>query len=446
MAPNARTGAGKRWTPFRLGLIVVVIAALVGTALFSRAQILTTLRPGDVIAVEFPEQYQLKSYLTKVKVAGVPVGTVVDVDRTGRGTALVDLKVDNGVVDRLGTTPSAAIRPTTLLGGNYYVDLKPGGTPGEPAPQPTPDGDVQVPIDRATLPVELEKVAATLQPDAQAGARAATRQLDATLADGGTDALKDLVRTAPHALDPAAGVLSGLQGTRPDRDLPEAVTNLTKTASVLASDRPRLQGIVADLQTTSAVLAARSGDVSSTLDSLPETLRVADVGLDRLDGSLAKVRDTAGPARPVVRELDGVLGRVDPVLAEARPVVNDLRAALVDLRPAVEGLVPASQGLTQVSDDVRGPVLDRVNGPIMDTVRSPFHGSGIYEGNGADFPFYEALGYAAGNLANTAEYTDQNGATAAFHPGVGPGAVSGTPLSFEQMTRTLLGQQSGGPR
>ena len=135
MAPNARTGAGKRWTPFRLGLIVVVIAALVGTALFSRAQILTTLRPGDVIAVEFPEQYQLKSYLTKVKVAGVPVGTVVDVDRTGRGTALVDLKVDNGVVDRLGTTPSAAIRPTTLLGGNYYVDLKPGGTPGEPAPQ-----------------------------------------------------------------------------------------------------------------------------------------------------------------------------------------------------------------------------------------------------------------------------------------------------------------------
>lgn len=82
----------------------------------------------------------------------------------------------------------------------------------------------------------------------------------------------------------------------------------------------------------------------------------------------------------------------------------------------------------------------------MDTIRSPYHGSGIYEGNGADFPFYEALGYAAGNLANTAQYTDKNGAAAAFHPGVGPGAVSGTPLSFEQMVRTLTGQQAGGPR
>ncbi|OJG06088.1 mce related protein [Pseudonocardia autotrophica] len=432
---------------FRLGLLFVAVATVAGVALFGKAQILTTLAPGDTVMVEFPEQYQLRTYLTQAKVAGVPVGKVTSVDRTEQGNALVGLKLDPGVVERLGSTPSASIRPTTLLGGSYYVDLVPGGTPGEPARQETADGEeVDVPIDRATLPVELEKVAATLQPDARDGARAATTQLDATLAEGGTEALQDLLRTAPSALAPTAGALTGLQGTRPDTDLPDVVRNLQKTGRVLSENEGQLDGIVTDLQTFSSVMAARSGDVSAALDTLPETLRTADVGLGRLDGSLAKLRETAGPARPSVQQLDAVLGNADPVLAKARPVVADLRATLVDLRPAVDGLVPASRQLTAVSDDVRGPVLDRVNGPIMDTVLSPYTGTGIYEGNGADFPFYEAVGYMGANLANTAQYTDQNGATASFHPGVGPGSVSGVPVSLEQMFRTLSGQQAGGKR
>ncbi|MEU4377237.1 MlaD family protein [Pseudonocardia alni] len=423
-------------TSFRLGLLVVVVSLVAGVALFAKAQILTTLSPGDTITVNFAAQYQLRPFLTQAKVSGVPVGKVTSVDRTDEGTAEVGLKVDSGVLQKLGTAPTAAIRPTTLLGGNYYVDLIPGGEPGP--------SDDEIPLERTKLPVELEKIAATLQPDARDGARAATRNLDATLENGGTDALRALVASAPGALEPAGGALTGLQGTRPDTDLPTIVTNLEKTGRVLTRNQGQLDSVVADLQTFSGVLARRSGDVSAALDTLPDSLRTANVGLDRLDGSLAKLRETAGPARPIVQQLDRTLAVTDPVLVEARPVVADLRSTLVDLRPTVDGLVPASQQLTEVSDDLRGPVLDRVNGPIMDTVLSPYRGTGVYEGNGADFPFYEAVGYVSSNLANTAQYTDRNGATAAFHPGVGPGSVSGLPFSLEQMFQALAQQQAGG--
>ena len=52
---------------------------------------------------------------------------------------------------------SAAIRPTTLLGGNYYLELEPGGDRGPLR------GDI--PLALTELPVELDKVALALQPD-----------------------------------------------------------------------------------------------------------------------------------------------------------------------------------------------------------------------------------------------------------------------------------------
>ncbi|MPY81461.1 MAG: MCE family protein, partial [Actinophytocola sp.] len=59
------------------------------------------------------------------------------------------MKLDNGTLDKLGTEPSARIRPTTLLGGNYYVHLEHGGAEGA-------FDDETIPLTRTTSPpVEL---------------------------------------------------------------------------------------------------------------------------------------------------------------------------------------------------------------------------------------------------------------------------------------------------
>lgn len=426
MTTTASGIARRRLSSIQLGVIVTAIGVVIGSALFAKDQIITSLTPGDTIVANFSQQYRLQDYTTRVKVSGVPVGKVVGVDRADDGSALVSMKLDPGTVAKLGSAPAATIRPTTLLGGSYYVDLTPGGD------RSTMQGII--PRDRTAVPVELDKVAAALQPDALKGLQHTTGNLDRALADGGTDALKDLARTAPDTLGPAGGVLQSVRGTRPETDLTQLVKGLESASHALSQHTGELDSVVTGLDSLSGTLDRRGSDISTALGDLPGTLRNTTTGLKSLDGTLAQLRDTAGPAQPSVEQLDALLGRTDPVLAKARPVVNDLRGLLVDARPLVDDLVPASKDLSTVLGNLHGPVLDRVNGPLLDTVNSPFHGTGPYDGGGGNDPFYQELAHMTTNLDSASALTDENGAVIGFNPGVNGGSVAGLPgVSVEQL-------------
>jgi phospholipid/cholesterol/gamma-HCH transport system substrate-binding protein len=405
-----------RGDPFRLGLTIIMVALLLAVPLFAKAQIGTLLTPGRALTVHLAADHDLQAYRTDVKVAGIPVGKVLSVTETGTGADVV-VKLDPDAYAALGTTPSAALRPTTMLGGRYYVDLVPGGPRGEPA------GDI--PLARTHLPVELEQVAAALQPDARAGGRRGLAGLDATLTAGDA-ALARLLADAPATLTPAAGVFQAFRGEHPEEDLPKLVGDLEATSRIL-TDRPgQLSGTVTDLAEVSAVVNRRANDLAAAIGTLPATLDSADTGLDALRGSLAKIRGTAGPARRIVTPLADVLKTADPTFAEARPVVADLRAVVHDLRPTVDDLVPTAKDLTDTSEHL-GPVLDRADGPIRHTVFSPFTGTGPYAGNGGPFPFFQAVGYMFSNLNRSARFTDANGSVVSLQFGAGPGSLVGIP-------------------
>jgi phospholipid/cholesterol/gamma-HCH transport system substrate-binding protein len=421
---------------FQLGLMLVAVVLALAVPLFLREPIAVLLSGGETVTARFAADNVVRAYKTEVKVAGVPVGKVVSIERGDHGGATVEMKISDEAYAALGSAPDAEIRPTTLLGGRYYINLTSGGLPG------TPDGDI--PVERTHLPVELEEVAAALQPDARTGGQAAIGALDGTLTAGGADALRSLLADAPGVLRPAAGVLEGVRGERPTTDLPDLVGNLEATARVLTDRQGELEGIVSDLDTVSAVLARRSGDINATLDALPAALDSADKGLNALDGTLDELRATAGPATEIAEELNELLDAAGPVVARARPTVANLREVLGDLRPLVDDLASAAPKITTVSDNVRGPVLDRVNGPIIDTLNAPFAGSGAYAGNGADYPLYQAIGYMFSNLNRSAKYTDGNGAVASLQFGLGPGSLAGLPVSPEQTFQGLLSQQGGG--
>lgn len=415
---------------FALGVAFIVAATLAGVGLFKKDYIATTFSPGETIQINFAGDYRLREYVTTVKVAGIRVGTVSDVERQDDGSAMVSVKVDNGVEDKLGSAPSATIRPTTLLGGSYYIDLVPGGDRGRRL-------DGVIPRDRTTTPVELDQVAGTLQPDAVAGIRSATDRLQRTLAGGGRTALDALADDAPAALAPAADVAGALRGTDPGPDLAGLVGGLETTARTLTENQGQLDAILADLATTSRTLGNRSQDLAAALSAMPETLRSTDAGLDRLRTTLGKLRDTAGPLRPVVRELDTLAGHANPVLADALLVVRDLKGVLADARPLVQQLVPVTRQGSAVLDDLRGPVLDRVNGPVKNMVLSPFKGEGPYAGTGTGRPFYEELAFMVANIDRASKMTDGNGSSVGFQPGFGAGTLAGLPISLEQLWRGL---------
>ena len=411
-----------RLSPVQLGALLLALALTAGVLLFSKNAIGTAIRPGDELVLELARDYRLRPDQTPVKVAGIPVGVGTGVERAGENTR-VSLKLDKGTARRLGTAPSAAVRPTTLLGGNYYVALSPGGDPGTPAGN--------VPVERTTLPVELDRVLARVGPAQQEGIRTAVAQLDGTLDERGEEAAKELLADAPEALEPAGRVLDALRGTEPADDLGDLVSGLESTGRALAAEQAQLDGMLAATAGAAATLGDRREAVADTLADAPQTMATTRSALRRLDGTLAKVRSTAPDLREGVQRTAVLVKQARPVLAEARPVVADLEVLAADLRPLLGDAVPVVRQATDVLSDVDGPVVERLRGPVLTTVLSPYRGK---------TRFYEELGYMAAGIANASKMTDRQGATIAFHPGPGVQSVGGLPpLPIDDIFASLLG-------
>jgi phospholipid/cholesterol/gamma-HCH transport system substrate-binding protein len=410
-------------TALQLGKIFVGVAGVAAAALFQKADLAAMMRPGETVDIHFAEAHRLRPSVSEVKIAGVGVGIVRSVDREDDGSTTVSVKVDDDVLDSMGTSPSALIRPATVLGGNYYVEIVPGGRRGE--------FSGSIPMERTSLPVELDGLTGAFPARARQGARTSTKALDETLGSGGARALRDLVRTAPATLDSTSEVLRGFQGTRPHRDLRTLVPAVESTSRVFSGENVRLGAMIDDLATTVRVLDARRHDLALVSRTMPGSLDETARLLDRLDGVLDSLDATAEPARPAVRELARLLEHTDPVLVRARPVVRKLRGVLRDAQPLVRDLVPISSDFSATVGNVRGPVLDRLNGPILDQVLSPWRGTGEYAGGGADRPLYKELGYMFANLT-AANMMDTSGSMISFLPGAGPGSLSGLPFSLEE--------------
>lgn len=426
-----------RRSPFALGLSVILGIAVVAALIGFKEQIGIALAPGEQVTVHLAENYGVRAYNTEVKIAGIKVGEVTDVAPAADG-ATVTAEIDDEEYAKLRSRPSARVRPATLLGGKYYLELIPGGQPGE--------FTGEIPRERSEVPVELDKVARALQPDTLRAARRDVRHLDRAL-DGDTQsALRELLDNAPDTLRPTGEVLGGLRGNRPETDLPRLVRGLHNTAAALTAQDGQLDAILEDLAVASDVLGRRSPELREALREMPSTLDSTRTGLGRLDTTLTKLEDTAGPARPAARELAATLERLEPLLTKARPLVADLDVALTDARPLVEDLVPTARGTTAMLDNLEGPVLKRVNGPVLEAVRSPWHGKGKYAGGGGDFPLYKAMAYALSGIAGGMGELDANGNQFVIAATAGPGSIAGLPVNLEQMFTQLMGLTERGPR
>lgn len=431
--PRSAFGAGAAF------LIVVTVAAFL---LAFKAPLLTFLRSGETITAEFDSSYRLRPDESKVKLSGLKVGVVRDVEYTDHGTARVSMKIDDSAMEALGSEPSAVIAPLTILGGVYSVELRPGGGTGRF------DGDF-IPHERTRVPVELDRILEALPQDTRTSLRNAVGQFGDTARGGGRDALRDVVAQAPDTLRPAGAVFEAAQGTRPGVDLKEIVRNFHTMSDVLSRDSGRLGGIVSSLEDTTGVLAEQAEPLAAGFESLPATLRASRTGLTDLDAALAKLTRTAESFEPSAESLEPLLRELNPVLTRTRPLLADLRPLMEDARPLVNQLVPVAQRGTEMLDHLRGPVLDRVNGPVVDTVMNTWRGSGPYEGNGggvqADHKFYEELGYLVANMDRASMTQDRQGSMLGFQVSVGPKSVAGVPFTLPNLVEQMR-KYAGGSR
>jgi len=401
-----------------LGTLLVIVCVTAGLVLFQKQRVMTSIKPGETIAADFARNHRITPFQAPVKIAGVPIGSVTTVKRLDNGATRIGLKVNGDSLKLMGTAPTVAIRPATLLGGNYYIDVVPGGRRGE--------FHGTVPVSRTKIPVELDSIAAALNRPARAGVRSSIKDLGNTLDQDGRTALQDLSEDAPKTMEPAAAAFGATRGTHPGTDLPRLVRGFEATSRVLSEKNGQLDSSVANLAKTTAVLDSRRNDMRKSLDDMPDTLESTDKMLAKLRGTLHTLEDTSDDIRPSVKELDEVLEDLDPVLIKARPVIRDLRVVARDLRPVLDDLTPIADDLTGVLNNLRGPVLNRTNGQILPTLDSGWEGTGLYAGNGSEDELYKVIGYTLSNLTQ-ANMADGNGAMGNVQNGNGPGSVMGVP-------------------
>ena len=417
--------------PEGIGVVLIVVVLLAFGLLFSKNKIQTWLMSGSTIQATFAQDYKLRPDISVVKVAYVPVGRVTGVSRDANGTAVVSMKVSDSALKVLGSSPTATIRPTTVLGGVYFVDLEPGGDPGAFAAGST------IPLAHTHLPVELDKIADTLPSSARAGVQGTISGLNSALDSSGTAALQRLMAQAPGTLVPTSQVVKAALGTNPQQDLPNVVSGLEHTAHALTQTPGQLSSILANMSTLSTTLGDTSPQLEQALDAAPAALADSSTGLASLNSTLLTLRATAANARPVATKLNQFLSALDPVAVQARPVLNQLLPAIQDAVPSLRGLSPVLSGASSVFTNLNGPVLQRINGPVLAWLNSPYTGSGRFASSSTTMPMYTQIAGALGGLARATGRMDANGNAIGIQPGVGPGSVEGLPLSFEQLFNSL---------
>jgi phospholipid/cholesterol/gamma-HCH transport system substrate-binding protein len=429
-----------KMTAKKVGLITLGLLAIVFVIAYQKERIVSVLSRGDMITADFDRQYKLEDYKSVVKLAGVRVGEVTSVDsEDGRG-ARVTMRIDRGIKEELGGEPSAAIRPALVVGGIYYVDLVPGGRGGV--------FNGHIPLERTTVPVELDAVLSAINPSAQRGLQGTVTHFDDALRQNGSTAIREFMHNTPPALKPTASVLDAFRGTRPDTDLNHLVSGLEGFSAVFNRKQGQFADILDSLDTSTAALNAERQPITETLATLPATLRTTRDGLGDLQGSLDRLTRTAPDFEDSAEALDPMLKKLGPVIHRARPVVSDLKDVLDDAEPMVHRLIPVADKGTEMFHDIRGPVLDRVNGPVKQAVLSPWHGQGVYANGGNDHPMYKEIAYLIANFDDTWKWHDENGVVGRIDATVnGDSATGGSqfPRTEEENLETLGLQKPNGP-
>jgi phospholipid/cholesterol/gamma-HCH transport system substrate-binding protein len=392
-----------RRSKLQLGVMFLVAISVCSLALFNKSRLMVNLKPGEQLSAEFASNYKLREYVSRVKVAGIKVGTVTAISETDDGKVRVDMRLDKGTGKKLGEAPSARIRPATILGGtglSAYVDLKPGGGRGNFAGT--------IPTSRTNIPVELDRVLEVFDDKARDGFSASLGLFDQALADGGGAGLGGTLEKAPGALGSAVDVVAGLGGERRG-DLAALVDRLGGLAATLSDGDGEIEAVLSGAAEVSRTLGRRAADFEALLGDLPTNLTQARAGLDALTGTLRELETTAPGARPSVARLRELLEAAGPVLSSARPLLADLQPLLTDLDPLFDRLTPTAAATRKVLDDLDGPVIDRVQDPILSAFNSGYEGS--------NSKLHQEFAYFLAGLDGVFKYTDHSGAALVFQSG-----------------------------
>jgi virulence factor Mce-like protein len=351
---------------------------------------------GTIVRAEFTSASGLLEG-NEVRVQGAPAGSVDRIELTKRNTALVTLRLKDGI-EAPRRDATAAIRPVDLLGDNY-VTLSPGdaaaplrGTIKPAATSNAPRLSDLLSVFRPSvrrglhaLIVELGKGAERRGDDISRAAVALRPGIDATdelMRELGSQraSLRDLIEHAHRTTRQLAGR---------DRALGGLVDNLGTTLQTTADHGRALDatleaapGLLARLGRTSRGLS----DTARAATPLARSLRSAAPGLSRatrdLPPFLEETERAIKPTRPLLRRLRDLLVDGQPTFTQLRSGLGTLHSVAPDLRSLVSALIPAAEPVSEgffvnFADQGAEPGTQPLD-PTADPARRYWRGAAVF--------------------------------------------------------------------
>lgn len=287
---------------------------------------------GQQVTAYFVNTGQLKT-LDPVRERGVYVGTINSIAPV-RGTRLTAVRM---TVQQKGLPlyrdATAEISERNLLGGTFYLNLKPG-LRGSGA------GSNTIPASRTTYQIEAEDVLSFDRGAAQRGLKILPGQLAQTFSDPSVPAgsIATLARVSP---DLTQG-LSGVRGQFADADLQSFVRSSDRAVRAFDSPDNEARSLVSGMAATLQTTAAQQGALQYVFSRSPAIQR-------RIQTTLANLQTTLHEADPLVSQLMPAADALAPTLAQFHPAVVRTNRLLVQARPLVRSLRPSSRDLAQMA-------------------------------------------------------------------------------------------------
>jgi phospholipid/cholesterol/gamma-HCH transport system substrate-binding protein len=331
---------------FKAGVLAVVTILLVGYFGFTKTNPFSN--PYELHAV-FRNVQNLKPR-SPVRIAGVEVGKVANVEPKGGGAADVTMELKEDALP-VHDDARAQIRSRIFLEGNFFVDIQ----PGSPSAGDLDDGST-LPITQTASAVTLPDILDVLNSDVRTDLQTFLHEYGTVaLQGGGAKAFNRAIDSFQPAYRYGALTNDALLGVDPDKDVQRLLRGQQRTFAALASHPRDLKELVTDLNTTAGAIASEDSALEAAVPALRDTLREGYPALGELNAALPTLRTFAREATPGVRSSVPALDAAIPWFTQARGLVqqSELKGLAADLRHAVPALVKLNTRLVPFLQQLR---------------------------------------------------------------------------------------------
>jgi len=329
-----------------------------------------------------------------VKVAGVPVGVISDLDITPDKKAAVTLRIDDEGFIPWKKDAECKIGAQGLI-GEKFIDCESGSTSAEPLAridEGDGEGERLLPVENTSSPVDLDMLNDIMRLPYRQRFAILLSEFGTGLAGRGEE-LNEVIHRANPALRETDEVLKILADQ--NRVLARLARDSDEVLGPLARERESFADFVVQANATGEASAERRGDLARSIHLLPGFLRelrplmadledFTDQGTPLLTdlnaaapalGRLIKAQGTlADASRDSFPSLGDALERGRPALIEARPLIRDLGAFGREAAPVAVDLDELTKSLNKTG------AIERLNDLIyyITLASNGFDGLGHY--------------------------------------------------------------------